>query len=442
MRTADTQLLEKHLRELTEHIGVRLAGSDNERRAAAYLDQTFRSYGASSHIEEFPVWERAVEAELLEVEIGGGWKTFPCSLFGSAPGTGGKTLEGELCFFESAVDYQRPDLSYLKGKAVVHLGCHIESDDGYRRLMQAGPAFLLFVDVRYPGTAALADGLFPSNVAKFGAKPTVNVAYQDAWAWKRDGATAARLSVKGDRRRSSSQNVIGEIPGTDPGAGVVYAGGHHDTQAGSVGADDNATGSVALLELARIFSGRKLKRTLRLISFGAEEQLSVGSAAYVRAHREEVAADGVFMFNFDSYGSLLGWTEINYNGDEAIEGLVKPCFERRNIYSRFSSEVIPYTDQFAFAAAGVPGLWVWRRNCEAGRFFHHRHDDNIDILSLELVARHIDAAAEFIANIADAPALPFDKTMPEPQASKIKQSWESLFGGWQGALAPTSHPGT
>jgi hypothetical protein len=431
LKSASAEILEKHLRFLTENIGVRLAGSANERHAAEYIDKVYRGYSLKSHIEEFPVWERAVEEEHLEIKIGGHWKKFPCSLFGSAPGTGGKTLVGKLCFFESAVDYQRKDISYLKGKAVVHLGCHIENENNYRRLLEADPAFLLFVDTRYPGTAALADGLFPSYVAKFGAKTTLNVAYMDAWSWKKTEATDAKLLVKGDRRKSVSQNVIAEIPGTDPDAGIIFAGGHHDTQAGSIGADDNAGGSVAMMELARILPCLNLKRTVRLISFGAEEQLSMGSAIYVRTHRREVQDNGVFMFNFDSYGSLMGWTGINYNGDKNIEKLLKPCFEKRNIFCHFSSNVMPYTDQFPFAATGVPGMWLFRRNCEAGRFFHHRFDDSIEVVSTKLMAHHINAAAEFISGIANSAKLPFKKEIPEEQALKIKVAWHSLFGGWK-----------
>jgi hypothetical protein len=46
--------------------------------------------------------------------------------------------------------------------------------------MGAEPAFLLFVDTRFPGSVALADGLFPAYVQAYGARTTVNVAYQDA----------------------------------------------------------------------------------------------------------------------------------------------------------------------------------------------------------------------------------------------------------------------
>ena len=40
---------------------------------------------------------------------------------------------------------------------------------------------------------------------------------------------------------AKSQNVIAELPGSREDAGVLYLGAHHDTQADSVGADDNAS---------------------------------------------------------------------------------------------------------------------------------------------------------------------------------------------------------
>ena len=133
---------------------------------------------------------------------------------------------------------------------MVHLGSHIETADHYRRLMAARPAFLMFVDTRYPADAVTADGMFPAYVHRFGAVPTVSVAYQDAWNGYAAGASAARLCVIGGMRDSTSQNVIGELAGSDPSAGVLYVGAHHDTQADSVGADDNGTGVAAVLALA------------------------------------------------------------------------------------------------------------------------------------------------------------------------------------------------
>jgi len=422
--------LEKHLRTLTVDIGVRLAGSPAEAAAADYLGGEFTKTGCSVQVETFPVRERAVEREELQVRIGGNWHTFPGSLFSSTPGTDGRVVEAPLVFFESATEYQRADLSHLRGKAVVHLGCHIESRESYRRLMEAGPAFLLFVDVRYPGTVPLADGMFPAYVHALGAVPSVNVAFMDAWRWKVEGADAARLVAQGGMRPAQSQNVVAELPGSDPDAGMLYAGGHHDTQAGSVGADDNGTGAVALLELARVLAPVPRRRTIRLISFGAEEQLSLGSASYVRKHRERVAARGRFMFNMDSIGSHLGWTELCCCGPDKMVDYLVSAFHAKGNYVKATGEVVPYADHFPFAAAGVPGIFLHRRNCAGGRFFHHRFDDDITRVSFPLTASLVDCGARLLAELANADDLPFPRDMPPEQGETIQKFWEDLFGGW------------
>lgn len=425
-------LIEKHLSILTRDIGIRLAGSEGERRAAEFIADAFCNAGAQVTVEEFPVFQRCVEEEHLEVLVGDTWRTFPGSLFSSTPGTGGNVIEAPLVFFDAPTDYARPDLSCLRGKAVVHLGCHIESREAYRRLMSAAPAFLLFVDIRYPGVQPLADGMFPSYTRDLGALPTLNVAYMDAWEWKRLGARAARLRVRAEARRSASQNVVADLPGSDRRAGVLYAGAHHDTQAGSVGADDNGAGVVTLLELARVLAPLPRRRTIRLISFGAEEQLSVGSAEYVRRHRREIEREGRFMFNVDSNGSLLGWTELNANGPEAMIERLTAEFRRHDVYPAVTRDVVPYTDQFPFAVAGVPGVWISRRNCTAGRFFHHLPSDDMDHLSCDILATSAQAAAGVLATWAVAETLPFARRIPLAQRAAIRTFWEDLYGGWAG----------
>ena len=423
--------LEAHLRTLCADIGPRLAGSKSERQAAEYIADRGRHAGVQVAIETYPVRERAVVRERLEVRIGNRWQRFPGSLFSNTRGTDGRVVQAPLVFFEGPTEYQRRDLSHLRGKAVVHLGCHIESRQAYRRLLAARPSFLLFVDIRFPGTTALADGMFPSYTSEYGSVPTVNVAFQDAWRWKAEGAAAARLRVDGGMRESKSQNVVLDLPGKAPRAGLLLVGGHHDTQADSPGADDNASGAAGVLELARVLAPLPRHRSIRLISFGAEEQLSVGSAAYVRRHRAELRSRGRVMFNLDSYASHLGWTEFQYNGDPAVGRFFAPFFERERCWVRFRNVTVPYADHFPFAACGVPGGFLYRQNCIGGRFFHHRPDDDLTRVSTSLMASLLEAVARALTRLAQPGPLPFPGRIPRDQAKQIAVLWQDLFGGWQ-----------
>ena len=354
----------------------------------------------------------------------------PCSLFGSAPSTDGKTVEGEIVFFDTATGYQNPDLSYLRGKAVVHLGCHIENEDDYRRLMEAAPAFILFIDTRYTGTVQLADGLFPAYVKKYGAVPSLNVAYMDGWKWLQEHASKARIRVCGTTRPGMTTVVVCELAGTDPDAGVIYAGGHHDTQAGTVGADDNAIGSACVIELARLLSQKKHKSTFRLISFGAEEHLSVGSASYVREFREEIEKNGVFMCNFDTMGSALGWAEFTVNANDATRALIKNYFNGDGTYFVEHLAPCPYTDQFPFAACGVPGMWLFRMNCFAGIYYHHRIDNTPDKIDFDLAARYVQTSAKLLDHIANCEDNSIYRGIPEDTFKAVSAQFQAVYGGF------------
>jgi hypothetical protein len=424
--------IERHIKVLTDDIGIRLAGSPGERDAADYIAAQMKSFGAEVCVEEFDVRERAVRREQLGVSIGGSWRSYPCSLLSNACGTDGKTVEAPLVFFTSATDYQQEDISFLSGKAVVHLGSHIETPENYRRLVEAKPAFVMFVDVRYPGTVPTADGMFPAYTHAYGALPIASVAYMDAWSWREEDATDARLCIDGGMRPGSSSNVIAELPGTDTDAGIVFVGGHHDTQAASVGADDNATGVAAVLELTRMLSKVPNRSTIRLISFGAEEQLSVGSAAYVRRHQKELSQRGRFMLNFDSFGSLMGWTELSCCGPEEMGRYLGRFFRDQGQCVAIKNEVMPYADHFAFAVSGIPAVWLGRSNCTAGRFFHHRPDDTSSRIDFSLTAQLIETSRLFLIEIASKDQLPFPSNMTESVRTQIDALWQEVFGGWTG----------
>jgi Zn-dependent M28 family amino/carboxypeptidase len=100
------------------------------------------------------------------------------------------------------------------------------------------------------------------------------------------------LTFSGDERLVLSRNVIGMVPGSDPALRdeAVIVGAHFDhlgRARGVVhpGADDNASGTAALIEIARAFAaaGRAPKRTVVFAFWTGEEEGHLGSAHYVRS---------------------------------------------------------------------------------------------------------------------------------------------------------------
>ena len=420
--------LESHLSHLTKTIGIRLAGTDGERLAADYLCEQGERMGVQASVETFPVNARAVESECLKVQTGAGNEAFKCSLFSNSPGTNGREIRGEIAVFEAPAATLHDDYSRFTGKAVIHLGCHIESRESYRRLIEAKPAFLMFVDVRYPGPDPRADGLFPAYVESIGAVPVVNVAFADALSWIRDGATWASLIVDGGMVPGESQNVVFDLPGSSDD--ILLLGAHHDTQADTVGANDNASGVVSLLELLRVLVPLERRRSIRLISFGAEEQLSVGSAVYVRRHRQALEGRAKLIFNIDSIGAIMGWNELITNGPAELEEYMLGQFHARSQFAKVLPSIMPYADHFPFVAAGIPGVTFWRFNCSSGISTHHHPTDRMDMISTRNMAKYLDIVATMMADLSQRETLPFKSSIPVEQAHAVESYWSDLFGGW------------
>lgn len=178
--------------------------------------------------------------------------------------------------------------------------------------------------------------------------------------------TNAEIIVNAQYEKSAkTMNVLGTIEGTDPELKDEYLviGAHLDhvgSQAGLIfpGANDNASGSAAVLELAKAFqlSSLKPKRSILFVLFASEEQGLFGSKHFVenlKINPEKIVA----MFNLDSIGS----------GDSIQVGNGKSSPELWNLARKIDKEnfnlVVENTwsgggaDLTPFYEIGIPGLY-------------------------------------------------------------------------------------
>ena len=136
------------------------------------------------------------------------------------------------------------------------------------------------------------------------------------------------------------------------------------------------------------------------------------------------------MCNFDSFGSALGWAEFTVNATDALRGKLKEIFYGKKLFFRENTAPVPYTDQFPFAACGVPGIWIFRQNCAAGLFYHHRSDNTPDKIDFQISADHVKAAAELMDFLADTGDLSAYRGIPPEMQQEIDTLFQQVFGGF------------
>jgi len=422
--------IQAHWSELCTRIGERRAGTGGERAAADYLLEQFRQARLEPVVEEpFPCV--AVASSEAEVEIGSGraLQRVEARVLVGSPGTPHNgPVEGELEWVEMPEQAKRRFQPALKGKVVLLFGPMPTRADLHRRLVKCRPAAVIHVDDRLPFEWVKDDGVYPAWVRAYGMPPTVTIAYRTAWELRKRGANRARVRVEVDLKPAVSQNVIGEVKGREPDLPAILLGAHHDTQCHNTGADDNASGVVALLELARLFAGTNPLRTIRLVSFGAEEQLSVGSAAYAQAHRGEMRSIGVVL-NLDSISSPLGHHCVVRAGSRSFGRWLVAGLDREGLDVVERSAPCPFADHFPFSVFGVSSVSLLRPNMDNGlRWQHHSAHDRLDNVSAEELARVIRAVAALAGGLAEQARWPFRRGLAPEQRAETARLARELFG--------------
>jgi hypothetical protein len=200
-------------------------------------------------------------------------------------------------------------------------------------------------------------------------------------------------------------NVVASLPGNDPKKAqeILVIGAHRDhfgRQAGLLfpGADDNASGTAVMLEVARVLAqaGATVQRTVLFVSFSGEEQGLVGSRLYLQRPVAPISSTKA-MINIDHAGIgngrlTIGVTELEKN--IALDaGQSAELADKLDVYGFF-----PGGDHVPFKEAGIPTVTV----VSGGVHPHfHQPTDTADTINPEIllsVARYVLALTWQLAN--------------------------------------------
>lgn len=217
-------------------------------------------------------------------------------------------------------------------------------------------------------------------------------------------------------------NVLAMVRGTDSAVANewVVVGAHHDhlgrTGIGALdvrtvtwphlGADDNASGTAAVLALAARLANNPPRRSVAFVHFGAEELGLIGSLTFVE--NSPMPVDSIVaMVNFDMVGTLSGGPlEIwGVGGDrhwrsllQRAEGDARFNITRHDAMGPRNSG----SDHIAFTSAGVPAVMLFTGTHPA---YHTRHD-TIDRLDVGGIVEVVLFAERLLRLLGDGDTLP------------------------------------
>jgi len=428
MTRVSPKTVERHYDVLCRQIGNRYAGSQGERRAAEYIAGELKRFGASVQTPgfEFVNWfPRSVRATLLK---GGSEQRIPqVGPFTYSLPTPEGGVEGELVYIESC-DPRCLSRRRLKGKIGLAIGSlDVSNPEIAGRFMDSGLAGLLFVDNRIPFGWRAPIGMAPQWREDF-QMCVAALPFLRAIDLEKQTPARVRLEIDCETRLSASQNVIGEVRGSEFPDEVLIVSGHIDSVWGNVGADDNASGCIFTMELARALARSQPRRTLRFNCYGVEERLSVGSYLYMRDLGAAEARKVVFCMNADTIASRVGKNVALATGTPVLGNYLSRKFEELGHVSEIRNEVSPYSDHFPFNIHGAPSVWATRLNTfDASHWMLHSVHDSLENVSSRLLAETASVYAAILSELASVDEVPFPRAIPAGQKRVVQQVAKTSF---------------
>ncbi len=402
---------------LTTEVGPRLAGTEAEARARDWAVARLRALGFSNVRSEpfdMPVWVRGEERAEVTAP-------FPQPLYLTALGNSGATgpegLEAEVVYFPTFADLAAAPDGSLAGKIAFVSHAMRATQDGshygqFGQARRAGPAIaarkgaaailIRSIGTDYHRNPHTGGTSFPEGVAPI---PAAALALPDAEQLERILARGRPVRVRlvltpqqiGPRQ---SGNVIAEVPGSDPDAGIIVAACHLDSWDLGTGAfDDGAGCGIVTAAAKRVMEAGTPRRTIRLLWAGAEEVGVFGGRAYFDAHKGE-------------HHVLAG--ESDFGADRVWQVSSGLPASAEPLEQRMAAALAPLgiawsatpagggADIGPLVRAGVPAIDLAQ---DGTRYFdyHHTPDDTLDKIDREQLQQNVAAWTTVLALAANAP---------------------------------------
>ena len=406
--------------DLTTEVGPRMTdGSPAQARARDWAVARLTALGFRNvRVEPYTIpnaWERGEETAEIVSPFAQPLRVTALGRSGATPSRG---VTGSVAYFATLDDLARAAEGSLKGKIAFVSNQMEPTPDGssygaYGRARFSGPAIAakkgaVAVVIRsigtdqgrgpHAGTTSWPDGVKPIPAAALSVADAANL--ERMLRRDRDIMLKLVLTPKFVGKRTSG-NVVAEVPGTDPAAGIITIGGHLDSWDLGTGAIDDASGVAITAAAAKLIldSGRQPRRTIRVVWFGDEEMGGYGGEEHARLHAGETHA----LVAESDFGADRVW-----RFQSALTGAAAP------VADRLAAALAPLgivrgtgtphggADVEPLMKLGVPALDLSQSGL---RYFdyHHTPEDTLERVDPAQLRQNVAAWAAMLAVVADAP---------------------------------------
>lgn len=467
--------LEELAFELVDVIGPRLVGSPGMEQANDWTVAKFKSWGIDAHKEEFGQWDswqrgithiemtyprvksldgiqlawspatkKPVEAEVIIMPQFKNEAEFKSWL---------PTVKGKFVLIDQYQRWGRPDYQ-MKEFATEEDYQMIKDqrkadEDAYKELIKntgysKNELPTVFEDAGAAGiVGSYWTGIMGANRI-FGAKtkkiPTIDLSVEDYGLLYRlaQHNKAPKIKVYAESKsngKAKSFNTIAVIPGKEKPNEYVVLSAHLDSWDGAGGATDNGTGSITMMETARVL--KKLypnnKRTIIIGLWGSEEQGLNGSRAFIKDNPEIVKNIQV-AFNQDNGTGRIA----NISGQGFVHSYdylgrwidALPQAQKKHIETTYPGmPAFGGSDNASFTAAGVPGIGLSSLNWGYFGYTWHTNRDTYDKIMFSEVRNNVIVAATMVYMACEEPEMVSREKRVMPEGMDWPESREPRRDG-------------
>lgn len=444
--------LEELAHELLDVVGPRLVGTPQMKNAHDWAVEKYRGWGIEARYEEFGEWrgwDRGIShIDMVYPRV----KTLAGTQLAWSPTTGGKAVEGEVITLPDVRDSVafKAWLPQVKGKYVLISMPQPTGRPDYNWELYGRPESIEKMKkerdsltgvwnakvqatgvssrslpriLEDAGAAGIVESYwsreFGSNKI-FGARttivPSIDLSLEDYGVLYRlaENGHKPRIKVETDSKDLGTVptfNTLAEIKGTEKPDEYVILSAHFDSWEGGSGATDNGTGTVTMMEVARIL--KKLypnpRRTILIGHWGSEEQGLNGSRAFILDNpnivqktqavfnqdngtgRVESINGSGFLHAYDFMGRWLSAAPQNITGDIRTDYPGSPSTGG--------------SDHASFNAAGIPAFMLSSLSWGYGTITWHTNLDTYDKLIFDDLKANVILIATLAYQASEEPEL-------------------------------------